>query len=153
LRNLQLLLELKEELLETDAQKLVDRRKEERQKAVKIVESGRMKNLEQIFYVELEPEERIDPLFFLHLISEAEIFVAFRPFDGKPDKWEARIRLGYAGMEKIRLNELGINSFDSGWMGRFDAGSNRRAGEGTEKSLDEYILELNEKRKLFLEPT
>lgn len=148
LRNLQLLLE--ENPLEPDAQKLVAGRKEERQKAVEIGKSERMKSLEEIFYIELKPEEKIDPSFFLHLIPKAEIFVAFRPFDGKPDRWEARIRLGYAGIGKIRLNELGIESFDPGCGFRFNAGSNIRAKKGTDKSPDEYVREMNKKRKLFL---
>lgn len=145
-RNLQLLIDGKP--LEEKAADLLEERDEDRIKAGKMVEDERIRDIGGVSYVELE--KKIDPNFFIPMIPDAMIIVTFSKHKDFPDRLEARVRLGEAGLERgVSLLELGIENIDPNWGGRWNAGSDKRGG-GTDMSPDEYARKLNDRLQEYL---
>lgn len=146
-RNLQLLLD--GATLEERAQALLDKRSNERDEAEKLVNGEKIKKTGDVYYIELE--EKIDPNFFVDAIPDAMIFLTFSKHKKFPENLEVRARLGSAGMEKgISLLEIGIaENVDPNWGGRWNAGSDKRAG-GTDLSCDDYAFKLNKQLQEYL---
>ncbi|MCK4891626.1 MAG: hypothetical protein KAS78_03075 [Candidatus Pacebacteria bacterium] len=142
-RNLQLL--LNGEILEPEALALVKERYKERQEAKKIVDSKKFQKIGKITYVYLE--KSINSAFWPSLIPDAQIILT--SYKGDYNNLIVRTRLGMAAPKGLALNKIGIDEFDLGWGGRWNAGSNRRSG-GTKLSSNEYIINLNIKVEKFL---
>ncbi|MCK5476138.1 MAG: hypothetical protein KAI71_06185 [Candidatus Pacebacteria bacterium] len=139
LKNLQLLLEKKQ--LEPEAQKLFQKRIDEREKVKETVANKDFKEIDGIIYTEFD--EKIDPTLLIYQLPEAKIILSFSPLLKDPDLLEARMRRGMSAPDGLSLNKLDITDFDSNWGGRWNAGSNRRGG-GTKLSSEEYIKKLND---------
>lgn len=139
-RNLQLLLDGKP--LEKRAAELLKERNEDRIKAEKMVGDEKIEKSGCVCYVELD--KKIDPNFFIPLVPDAVIIMTFSKHKDFPDRLEARVRLGEAGLEKgVSLLTIGIESIDQNWGGRWNAGSDKRGG-GTNLSCEEYAYKLND---------
>ena len=142
LRNFSLFLEGTR--LEEKAQRLFNLRLAERKKAEELFKDGKIKNKKGIYYVRIE--ERIDPVFFLPFLPEAEILIVFSP--GESAKIETRIRKGKNAVIK-NLYILEITKFDEEFGCRHNAGSNQRNGGSnkTEKEYVKYVSAKNEQIK------
>lgn len=123
--------------LDYDANRLIEDRILERERATQLVQNGNFKNENGIFYA--ETTKNISLNLFLPLIPEAKILILSMPSKADPSKHEIKIRLGMSHPANLRLNNLQFSpENDFGWQGRWNAGSNRRSG-GTSKSLDEVV--------------
>ncbi|MFZ2970519.1 MAG: hypothetical protein WA063_05190 [Minisyncoccia bacterium] len=146
-RSLQLLRDGKS--IDGKAGDLLEKRHNDRRRAHELAKSDEIKKIEDVYYIELD--KKIDPNFFVDAIPEAIIFMTFSPHKEYPEKLEARIRLGIAGIESgINLSKLGIESaIDANWGGRWNAGSDKRGG-GTDLSCEEYAYKLNDLLQNYL---
>ena len=140
LKNLQLLLEKKQ--LEPKAQKLFQKRIDEREKVKEIAANKDFKEIDGIVYTEFD--KKIDPTLLINQLPEAKIILNFSPLLKDSDLLEARMRRGLSAPDGLCLNKLNITDFDPNWGGRWNAGSNRRGG-GIKLSPEEYIKKLNDK--------
>ncbi len=61
----------------------------------------------------------------------------FGPCEGEDKKWDAKFRLGQAASSEFFLPDV-LDPIDAGYDGRWNAGSNKRAG-GSELSSEEYV--------------
>lgn len=125
--NLQLL--LNDQPLEIEAQKMLDKRHDDRQRAEKVAKRG-FHLQGKVAWIELE--EKIDGGLLPPFLPKAEVIMLCSPMENDPTRWEIKIRLGKSAPEGLVLNKLGIPEFG----GRWNAGSNKRHG-GTSKSPEE----------------
>ena len=139
-RNLGLLL-LGEEL-DPLAQQAVSKRRERRSLTREAIESGNAVLQEgPVSVVHTTDEVRGDML--LPHFPQAKVILTFS--DLQIDKtWTARVKLGTAAPKGLSLFDLKISEFDSGFRGRWNAGSNKRAG-GTKLDWQDYAKYLQDR--------
>jgi hypothetical protein len=133
LRNLRLLLNGEE--LDDEGKAALDVRHTKRVKAAQLVESGTFEMENGVAWAELS--DAIDGEFFPALLPDAVLIAMFSPCEGEAGKWNAKFRLGNAASPNFSLPDV-IASIDAGYGGRWNAGSNKRAG-GLELSPHEYV--------------
>jgi hypothetical protein len=133
LRNLHLLLDERE--LDEEAADALKVRHAKRKKAAQLVESGAFAMQNGIAWAELD--SAIDGEFFPALLPEAVLIAMFISRSDAPEKWNAKFRLGNAAPANFSLPSV-IAPFDAGYGGRWNAGSNTRAG-GSAIAPREYV--------------
>jgi hypothetical protein len=114
----------------------IDRRTAEREFAAACVREGRVEMHGSVAAIVVA--ESVDGEFFAPLLPEAVVIAQFRPHDDDPSRLEVKLRLGRAAPAGCTLHALGISEFDPAYGGRWNAGSNRRAG-GAAVSAVEYL--------------
>lgn len=70
----------------------------------------------------------IDGSFLPVLLPEAAVILLATPVEGDSARWKMKARLGNAAPAGLTLFDLKLEEFDMGWGGRWNAGSNSRAG-------------------------
>jgi hypothetical protein len=133
LRNLRLLLDGKE--LDAEAQAALKKRLTKREKAAELVRGGAFTIQNGMAWVELD--EAIDGEFFPALLPETVLIVMFSPRENEPGKWDAKFRLGNAAPARFSLMDV-VLPVDEGYGGRWNAGSNKRAG-GSDIPPNDYV--------------
>jgi hypothetical protein len=123
LRNLQLLLNGQD--LDEEAQIALNKRLAKREKATQLIRDGIFAVENGVAWAELD--EAIDGEFFPALLPETALIVMFSPRKDEPGRWDAKFRLGAAAPEQLSLIDV-IQPIDKGYGGRWNAGSNKRAG-------------------------
>lgn len=83
----------------------------------------------------------VDATFFPALLPNACLILLAMPMPERSNRWEAKLRLGLAAPPGMTLHDLGISDFDPAFGGRWNAGSNRRAG-GTSLPVESYAAML-----------
>ncbi len=151
IRNLKLLLEGK--VIEVEAQELLEKNKAEREKAKTFVEAGAFLTKGPISYALLDT--KIESAFFPSLLPEASIIVTACPFRNEndkdaSDKLELKIRLGKNTIPNLTLDKLNLSDTPIHFGGRWNAGSNKRAG-GTTLNIDECVDIVSERLDKFLQ--
>jgi hypothetical protein len=117
------------------AQEALDERKASRARAARVVAEGRFHAEGGVHFATLE--EPIEGELLLPFLSEALIVSTVNRHREHPDRQQVKIRLGLAAPEGLSLQALGIEHFDPGYGGRWNAGSNNRAG-GTTLEPEDY---------------
>jgi hypothetical protein len=137
LRSLQLL--LAGHRLPAASQRALDRRLARREAAAQLV-TGRCFHLDgPLAWAELEDE--IDAAFFPALLPSAALIMTAQRREDAPDRWNVKLRLGRAAPPGFTLRSLGIQHWNPGFGGRWNAGSNKR-GRGTSIEPRDYANRL-----------
>lgn len=141
IRNLRLLLGGKQ--LDESAQAALKLRHAKRAKAAQLVQEGAFTMRNGVAWAELG--DAIDGEFFPALLPDAILIALFSPRAGESEdaedkRWNAKFRLGRAASSKFSLPDV-ITPIDAGYGGRWNAGSNKRAG-GSKLTPTEYVAEL-----------
>lgn len=123
------------ETLDDQAQDALRKRRQKRELAAKFVNDGIFSLQNGIAWAVLK--ESIDGEFLPALLPDAMLIVTFTSLRGEPQKWNAKMRLGNAAPEGLSLGDV-IRPFDKGYGGRWNAGSNKRAG-GSAINPKDYI--------------
>jgi hypothetical protein len=126
-RNLALL--LRGDSLEEEACALLGIRQEERFRAQQVVASGAFENHGRLVVV--QTDARISGEFFPPLFPDAALILGVSHHrNSRPDApvWEMKLRRGLSAPPGFTLFDLQLNSIDPGFGGRWNAGSNGRAG-------------------------
>lgn len=111
--------------VDASARLALDDRRRKRAVAEKAVASGLLSVAGGLAFGVLD--EAIDSEFFPALLPTASvILLASRMRDS--DLWQMKLRLGSHIPDGLTLHALRISSFDPGFGGRWNAGSNKRAG-------------------------
>lgn len=139
LRNLELF--LKGEPIEPEAEELLRKRIDERERTKDIVANEFINYQNSGIYFAIL-DERIDAGLLPALIPEAKLIVMFGPMP-EPNTHEVKVRLGMAAPDGMDLRKI-LKDVDPNWGGRWNAGSNKRGGGTTMDSL-EYIKILSSK--------
>lgn len=140
IRNLDLF--LKHKSLEPAAEELLNKRKNDRERATQIVESGSVNQVGRVAYI--ETSEKIEAGLFAPLIPDAVVFVISTPMKNKPGFFETKVRLGAVAPEGFTLRDLNMDEIDPNYGGRWNAGNNKRGG-GTETPPKEYAEKINKR--------
>lgn len=74
----------------------------------------------------LEGMDRIPAELLIALLPRASAVVTAKPEQG--GKWTMKVRLGLAAPRGLSLMNIGVERFDAAYGGRWNAGSNTRAG-------------------------
>jgi hypothetical protein len=127
------------EALPIDIQRELDEQHRRRAVAERCVRDGRMTMHGPIAVSRLR--ESLDGAYFTPLLPDAVVILLAIPHDDDPVRLEMKLRLGHAAPSGFSLHDLKIRDFDPAYGGRWNAGSNRRAG-GTALTLDEYARQL-----------
>lgn len=138
LRNLQLLLQGRS--LDDEAQGALAVRHRKRDKASELVQSGAFTLQDGLAWAVLE--DSIDGEFFPALLPHATLIVMFSPREDDSGKWNAKFRLGFAAPVDFSVAQT-IAPLDAGYGGRWNAGSNKRAG-GSDRSPRDYAAAIVE---------
>ncbi|HST61155.1 MAG TPA: hypothetical protein VLK84_20805, partial [Longimicrobium sp.] len=117
-------------------------REMERRKAEQYVQEGRFHQAGRLAWAVLD--DKVDPIFFPALLPDAWTILLAVPMPEHPGRWEAKLRLGMSAPPGATLHDLAIRAFDPAFGGRWNAGSNRRAG-GTAIRVEEYAAALQER--------
>jgi len=133
--------------IEGKAHEMLEDLKDERRRAKEIAMNRGFRNKGMVYYAQLP--KKIESSFFIAWIPEATVILTYSPHRKHEGFWEVKTRLGAAAPEGLRMNELGINEFDSRWGGRWNAGSNRK-GQGTKIPIEEYARLLSEKLEEYM---
>ena len=157
-RNLSLLLLDRE--LEPRAQELLSSRLAEREACREIVESGKIRLLNdgKLAYAVLD-HELSESAFLPALLPSSMLIVMFMPYDkdesGK-DIWRVRMRAGSNIPPGFSIKKLGLNEVDPNFGGRWNSGANTRFSpdnkppRGTDQNPDEYMAKISEKLLNYL---
>ncbi len=133
MRNLRSLLEGRQ--LDDEAQAALNVRHAKRAKAAELVEEGAFTVQNGVAWAELG--DAIDGEFFPALLPDAVLIAMFSPREGEEGKWDAKFRLGQAAPPEFSLPDV-LAPIDAGYGGRWNAGSNKRAG-GSKLSPEQYV--------------
>ncbi len=116
--------------LNPEAQLLLEKHLQDRDRAKEMVENGMFTVLGKVAYA--ETDIKFDGSFLPALLPESWVIILSSPYkkDGVtvPNQYEAKIRLGKKVPEGFTLQQLGLGETDIRWGGRWNAGSNKRAG-------------------------
>lgn len=108
------------------AREPLERRLRRRAAAEHAVASGAMQRDGPLAWARLA--EETDGAFFPALLPDAAAVLLASPLPADPTRWLVKVRLGLAAPEGATLDGLGITQIDPAFGGRWNAGSNRRAG-------------------------
>ncbi len=72
-----------------------------------------------------------DGIFFPPLLPDAVLILLAVPKPNEPARWVMKLRLGAAAPEGFTIHDLHMTDFDRAYGGRWNAGSNARAGGTT----------------------
>ncbi|MGV3614861.1 MAG: hypothetical protein ACO1SV_05960 [Fimbriimonas sp.] len=122
------------------AQEGLDRRRRERDDARKLVRSGELKVQDGLAWARYD--HALDTALLPGLVPEAKLLMITRKT--RTGKWIMKLRLGLAAPPGVSLHRIGLHEFDRDFGGRWNAGSNRRAG-GTTISPAWYVRELRKR--------
>ncbi|HEU0080383.1 MAG TPA: hypothetical protein VFQ76_22230, partial [Longimicrobiaceae bacterium] len=122
------------------------RRQADRAQAAQYVRQGRFRTNGCVAWAVLD--ERLDAAFLPALLPDACLILLAVPMRGDGDRWEAKVRLGLSAPPGMSLHALELGGFDPAWGGRWNAGSNRRAG-GTLLPVESYAAALGERVERF----
>lgn len=130
---------LRDEPLRPEAQHLMVVRTNERERAATVYR-------EKLFEVHgplivVRTDLRISGEFLPPLFPDAALIVAISSHaysTSSEPVWEVKLRRGWAAPEQVTLFDLNMKRLDPGFGGRWNAGSNTRAG-GTRVAPDEYV--------------
>ena len=126
--------------LDDQAQVWLTQHLQDREKAKDVVTQGDFRTLPGgLVWGELEA--RIEGAFFPALLPKAKLILIVSPLTGTTNK-RMSLRLGLAAPEGVTINTLNIPTLDSAYGGRWNAGSNNRAG-GTSVAPQEYARALD----------
>lgn len=128
------------ETLDVQAQEALHKRAQKREMAVNFVNNGTFSIESGIASAVLE--ESIDGEFLPALIPDAVLIITFTPLLTQPPKWNAKMRLGNAAPAGLSISDI-ILPFDEGYGGRWNAGSNKRAG-GSIIEPESYVQKIIE---------
>lgn len=138
-RNLQLYLDGGINKLEPAVQKALERRHSERCKASELVTGGKFTDIGCLSYSVLT--EKIAGELFLPFLEKAYVIMTASPHGYISGHWNIKVRLGNNAPKGLSLKNIDLTCFDSGYDGRWNAGSNKRAN-GTKRSPDVYASNL-----------
>jgi hypothetical protein len=128
------------EPLPIEAAVALQQRMEERRIAERAVEAGEFRWSGSVAYAEID--HSLDTAFLPPLLPEAKVVMVARPTGDEALPWKIKLRLGLAAPEGASILDIGLTDFDPSFGGRWNAGSNRRAG-GTSIPPEEYAEFLN----------
>jgi hypothetical protein len=148
LRNLRLL--LAGHALEQVAGRALAQRRRKRDVATQAVRTGRFTETGGVTWAVLD--EGIDGEFFPALLPRAVVILVAIAHVDCPGVWEVKLRLGMAARDGLTLHALRVRDFDPHYGGRWNAGSNRRAG-GTPLHPERYVAEVANRLGGFLRPS
>lgn len=117
------------------ARESLERRRRRRAAAEQVVARGGMQREGPLAWAVLA--EETDGAFFPALLPDAAAVLLAAPLPTDPTRWLVKVRLGLAAPEGTTLDGLGITGIDPAFGGRWNAGSNRRAG-GTALEPEAY---------------
>ena len=120
----------------------LQRQAERRAAADALVASGRMRVERGVAFAQADSE--IDGAFFPALVPDASLIVLACPHDRDARRFTVKVRRGLGAPTGLTLHALGITAWDANYGGRWNAGSNKRAG-GTSMSPHEYADRLRER--------
>jgi hypothetical protein len=138
---LQMLLNGNTQKLIPTAQKALNARHIKRRIAYELVADRRFMDIGCLSYAVLT--EKIDGELFQPLLKSSFVNMIASPRAGETDIWDIKLRLGEAAPESLSLQDVDLSEFDSGYSGRWNAGSNKRGG-GTKLPPDLYAEKLLE---------
>lgn len=140
LKNLQRL--LNNEDLEPEAKELLEKRRQQREKAVELASKAKYALSGRIAYI--ETDEITESVLFPALLPTAEFIVivcarAMKDRNGNqiPGK-QAKVVLGMSAKPGINVANI-VRQFDPEFGGRWNAGSNDRSRGFTLSSIEEYV--------------
>ncbi|MEI8355475.1 MAG: hypothetical protein WCG31_05215 [Deltaproteobacteria bacterium] len=145
--NLQLTLDGKRDLYDPYIRKALDARLAKRDEACALVSHNRFVRSGHLAYAILT--EKIDGELFIPFIDEALLIMTASPCPVDVNRWIIRLRLGKSAPAGMSLKNINIGSFDRKYSGRWNAGSNNRAG-GTSLNPYNYAERLCNTFKDFL---
>lgn len=128
--------------LSPDIERALDERRRKRGLAESYVRDGRVSMHGPIAVATLR--ESLDGECFAPLLPDATVILLAAPNPDDPDRLDVKLRLGHAAPSGFSLQALDIHRFDPAYGGRWNAGSNRRAG-GTHLSVQAYVRLLRER--------
>lgn len=76
-------------------------------------------------------DREIDGIFFPPLLPTAALVLLVSPRPNASDRWIMKLRLGRNAPEGFTIHDLHMTEFDTAYGGRWNAGSNARAGGTT----------------------
>jgi hypothetical protein len=126
---------LASETLDECARDALRKRQQKREMAVELVSNGTFSVQSGIAWAVLG--ESIDGEFLPALLPDATLIITFTPVPTQSQKWNAKMRLGSAAPAGLSISDV-VLPFDKGYGGRWNAGSNKRAG-GTTIEPQTYI--------------
>lgn len=135
LRNLEKL--LGNQKIEDEAQQLLEKRLNDRNRVKEIIESGKFENIDSVYFTSVQ--DKFDAGMLPALLPEAEVIIVGSPMKDNPNLWEIKVRLGTKAKDGLALNTLNLPHFG----GRWNAGSTKRSG-GTILTPAEYAKHISE---------
>lgn len=135
-------------VLPEPARALLERRRRRRAAAERMVEAGAVRRDGPLAWAVFA--EETDGAFFPALLPDAAAVLLASPLPADPACWLVKVRLGLAAPEGTTLHGIGITEIDPAFGGRWNAGSNRRAG-GTALAPEAYARALAERLRGVLE--
>ena len=141
-RDLRLSLTSLERLLEgkaltEKAEQALAIRRREREGARELVRAGKLKNHGGLAWARYDGA--LDTALLPSLVPDAALIMVTRK--NRAGRWIMKLRLGLAAAPGASLHRMGLHEFDPDFGGRWNAGSNRRAG-GTTIDPSWYVREL-----------
>ena len=120
------------------AEEALNERKRKREKAYHV--AARFQQEGSLFYLALE--EDTDSEFFPALLPDAALILVAMPKPHDNRYSYMKLRLGTRAKAGFSINDLNVSSFDPGYGGRWNAGSNKRDG-GTLMTIEHYVEALS----------
>jgi len=127
--------------LEPEAERLLEKRYENRRHAMRFVENGSFQSAGEGFMWALLNKKIDSCLLPASLPEGVTLIMTANPIPDAPEKTQVRLRLGLSAPAGFSLNDLEIRKLDPAFGGRWNAGSNARGG-GTEIPPETYALEV-----------
>jgi hypothetical protein len=118
----------------------LEEREGDRRRAERYVAEGRFQIIGKLAWAELD--SAIDACFFPALLPDVWLILLVMPLADRPNRREVKVRLGLAASPGLTLHDLDIGGIDPAFGGRWNAGSNRRAG-GTSLPAATYARALS----------
>jgi hypothetical protein len=129
------------------AREALERRRRRRAAAERVVAAGAVHRDGPLAWVVFD--EETDGAFFPALLPDAAAVLLASPLPADPARWLVKVRLGLAAPAGTTLHRIGIAEIDPAFGGRWNAGSNRRAG-GTSLAPEAYARALAERLRRAL---
>jgi hypothetical protein len=128
------------------AARALDRRRRMRERAGRLVDDGAVMLDRGVAFARLD--EAIGGELIVPLLPDAALLVLASRMR-ESSRWEIKVRRGQAAPPHLTLSALGLEKSDPGYGGRWNAGSNRRAG-GTDIAPEVYVEDVRQRVQPFL---